>query len=411
MAGHSHSPYLEDIPLEQALERWWQALDEAGLNGPFAGEMAPLSEAAGRITAEPVWARLSSPNYHASAMDGYAVRAADTAGATEARPVYLLVGEAAHYVDTGEPLPADTNAVVMVEEVQLRSVAGGQEIELLHAVPPWQHVRPMGEDMVATELVLPANHRLRPQDLGAAAGAGHGELSVRRRPRVAIQPTGTELVAPGQRGEAGRRRSSTIRWFSPPWSRSGAPCRDRLPPLPDDYAALRDRIAAAAAEHDLVLDQCRIVGGLGRLHRPHRRRAWTAARTRHRHPSRASGHPGAGACPARTARTGCVPVIGVPGYPVSAVVTCELLVRPTVSRLAWPATRASAPRCRQPLPARSSRPMGEEEFMRVTVGQVGERLVATPLSRRVGRDHVAGARRRDGANPARASRGSRRAAR
>ena len=74
MAAHTHSPYLEDIPLEVALDRWWAALADAGLDSPLPGELVPLADAAGRITAEPVWALKSSPHYHATAMDGYAVR-------------------------------------------------------------------------------------------------------------------------------------------------------------------------------------------------------------------------------------------------------------------------------------------------------------------------------------------------
>ena len=120
MTGHTHSPYLEDIPLSDALARWWAALAEAGADAPLPGEPVPLDEAAGRITAEPVWARISSPHYHAAAMDGYAVRAEETHGASETHPVYLAIGQQAFYVDTGDPLPPGTNAVIMVEDVQVR---------------------------------------------------------------------------------------------------------------------------------------------------------------------------------------------------------------------------------------------------------------------------------------------------
>ena len=119
MTGHTHSPYLEDIPLSDALARWWSALAEAGLDVPLPGEPVPLDEAAGRITAEPVWARISSPHYHAAAMDGYAVRAEETHGASETHPVCLAIGQQAFYVDTGDPLPSGTNAVIMVEDVQV----------------------------------------------------------------------------------------------------------------------------------------------------------------------------------------------------------------------------------------------------------------------------------------------------
>ena len=120
MTEHAHSPYLEDIPLEAALARWWSVLADAGLDRPLPGESVALEDAAGRITAEPVWALISSPHYHAAAMDGYAVRAEETRGATETHPVHLDVGQQAFYVDTGDPLPPGTNAVIMVEDVQVR---------------------------------------------------------------------------------------------------------------------------------------------------------------------------------------------------------------------------------------------------------------------------------------------------
>ena len=182
--------YLEDRALEDAQARFEDALASAGGVGPLPAEQVPLTEALGRVTAEPIWAKLSSPHYHAAAMDGVAVRAAETAGATESTPLQLALGRQAIWVDTGDPLPPDTDAVVMAEHVQ----EIGDVIEIMAAVAPWQHVRPMGEDIVATELVLPENHRLRPVDLGALAAAGHTSVPVRRRPRVAIIPTGTELV-------------------------------------------------------------------------------------------------------------------------------------------------------------------------------------------------------------------------
>jgi putative molybdopterin biosynthesis protein len=390
--SHAHSPYLEDIPLSEALARWGEVLAAAGLDQPMPGEPVDLDEAAVRITAQAVWAKVSSPHYHASAMDGYAVRAEETRGASETHPLTLQLGRSAFYVDTGDPLPAGTNAVIMVEEVQLRDCGlpivdcgfeGSQSeirnpqsaIEILAPVPPWQYVRPMGEDMVASELILPANHRLRPQDIGAAAGSGHARLMVRRRPRVAIQPTGTELVQPGvtlRPGDIIEYNSLVLGAMIREWG--GLP--DRLPPLADDYAAIRSRILEAARDHDLVIVNAgssagsedftaRIVSELGRLlvH-------GIAIRP---------GHPvilGVIELP-ENGRT--VPVAGLPGYPVSAAMTCELVVKPLLAR--W---LGQAPDERPQLRARLTRkvvsPMGDEEFLRVTLGQVGEQIVATPLA-------------------------------
>lgn len=410
MTQHTHSPYLEDIPLADALTRWWTALAAAGLDGPLPGEAIALADAAGRITAEPVWARISSPHYHASAMDGYAVRAENTRGASETQPVALVIGQQAFYVDTGDPLPAGTNAVIMAEDVQVQEMPGAdgamKAIEILSSVPPWQHVRPMGEDMVATELILPANHRLRPQDIGAAAGAGHAQITVRRRPRVAIQPTGTELVAPGsplRPGDIIEYNSLVLAAMIREWG--GEP--DRLPPLSDDYEAIRQRVLDAAATHDLVIVNAgssagsedftaRIVAELGELlvHgiaiRPghpvilgliqteegkseiegtqavqETQKNGTAER---HSKERGSGQPSGR----------WVPVMGIPGYPVSAAMTCELLVKPTLARwLGQPVE--PRPTVEATITRKVVSPEGDEEFLRVTVGQVGDRMVATPL--------------------------------
>jgi len=120
MTAHMHSPYLEDIPLAEALARWQEALAAAGLDQPLPGERAELDQAAGRVTSEAVWARVSSPHYHASAMDGYAVRAEDTRGASETHPIYLPVGRSAFLCGHRRSIAAGTNAVIMIEEVQLR---------------------------------------------------------------------------------------------------------------------------------------------------------------------------------------------------------------------------------------------------------------------------------------------------
>lgn len=211
------SIYLHDIPLQEAQQRLDDALKAAGRWGLLGAENIPLDESAvGRVLAEPVWAKISSPHYHASAMDGFAVRSEDTEGAMLTSPISLYCEtpgkkQQAAYLDTGDPLPLWADAVIPIENVEplddeehpASDPRHPQVIRIRAAVPPWSHVRAMGEDMVATQLVLPAGHTLRPVDLGAIAGCGHQEIRVSRRPRVAILPTGTELVPIGQPVKAG----------------------------------------------------------------------------------------------------------------------------------------------------------------------------------------------------------------
>ena len=376
--------YLHDIALDQAWERFNAALRDAGRDRPLPAERVPVAEALGRVTAEPIWARISSPHYHASAMDGYAVRAADTEGATDASPVRLTLVERgltepgverpAQPVNTGHPLPPWANAVVMVEHAQ--QLEG--EIEIRASVAPYQHVRPLGEDMVATELVLPANHRLRPVDLGAIVGCGHSHVPVRRRPRVAVIPTGSELVGIDLPGNSEQLRPGDIIEYNSivlaaqvtAWGGQAT----RWPIVPDDFERIKAAVQQAAADHDLVLVNAgssagtedytaRVVEALGTLlvH-------GVAVRPGH---------------PVILGMVGTTPIIGVPGYPVSAALTGEIFVAPLLAR--WlgrpPEPR---PRIQAVMTRKILSPLGDDEFMRVVVGRVGDRTVAAPLSRGAG---------------------------
>ena len=162
------SPFISDIPAAQALAAWLEACAEAGCPPRLPAERVPVAEAVGRVTAAPVWATRSSPAFDSAAMDGIAVRAADTAAATETSPVHLPT-EAFEVVDTGDPLPTGYDAVVMREHVHHEADGSA---ELRAAVAPYQHVRSIGEDISAGELLLPEGHRLRPVDIAAAAAAG-----------------------------------------------------------------------------------------------------------------------------------------------------------------------------------------------------------------------------------------------
>jgi putative molybdopterin biosynthesis protein len=179
------------LPLPEALARWREALEAAGALQRLPAERVPVAQAHGRVTAAAVWARIASPHYHAVAMDGYAVRSADTPHASPQQPVRLRLGRDAHYVNTGDPLPEGFDAVIPQEEAAVE----GDVLDVTGPVRAWQHIRLLGEDMTAAELVIPAHQRLRPQDLGAIAGSGHEEVLVYRRPRIAILPLGERLVA------------------------------------------------------------------------------------------------------------------------------------------------------------------------------------------------------------------------
>ncbi len=373
--------FLHDIPLTRAWERWLQALDAAALAGPLPGEPIQLDAALGRVTAEPIWARQSSPHYHAAAMDGYALSAESTRGANDRTPVELKLASEAAYVDTGDALPEWADSVVPIEDVE--PLGEGQRaqasaIRLRAAIAPWSHVRPMGEDLVASELVLPSGHTLRPVDLGVIAGSGSETVFVRRRPRVAILPTGSELVVPGTRASPGQiieHNSLVLAAQVREWG--GDPTR--LPIVPDDLARITAAVRRAVAEGaDLVLIgagssagsedfSATVVSSLGQLlvH-------GVAVRP---------GHPVILGMLSVEGRT--VAVVGVPGYPVSAALTGEVFVQPLLDR--WLGRVPAAPNEVEAVMTRKVHSsVGDEEFLRVTVGRVGPRLIAAPLARGAG---------------------------
>ncbi|MBS1249060.1 MAG: Molybdopterin molybdenumtransferase [Chloroflexi bacterium] len=375
--------YLHDIPLSTAIERLNSALAEAGLDKPLQTETIPLDvHALGRVLAAPIWAKISSPHYHASAMDGFAIRAHETNGALQTRPISLNYGPQTEYVDTGDPLPAWANAVIPIEDVEPLGEDGQPSetprrpalIRVRAAVPPWSHVRPMGEDMVATQLVLPAGHVLRPVDLGAIAGCGHDSVEVAIPPRVAILPTGTELVPighPPEEGDIIEYNSLVLAAQVEEW---GGEAR-RYPIIPDEYQAISARVREAAQAHDLILlnagssagsedYSARVVEELGQLlvH-------GVAVRP---------GHPVIlGLINAGDRK---VPIIGVPGYPVSTALTGEIFVEPLLAR--WMGRSPRQPvEVDADLTRKITSPAGDDDYLRVTVGQVGERTLAAPLSR------------------------------
>jgi putative molybdopterin biosynthesis protein len=283
---------------------------------------------------------------------------------------------------------------------------GRTAIEIRASVPPWHHVRPMGEDMVATELVLPANHKLRPVDIGALAGAGNAEVSVYRRPKVAIIPTGSELIAVDLAIEAGLLPGQIIEYNSlvlaaqvENWG--GIPTR--WPIVPDKFEAIKKAVAQAAQSHDLILVNAgssagsedytaHVVKSLGKL-------LVHGVAVRPGHPvilgmikperdDKVTKRPGdqdyqPDHLVTLTSQHPVIPIIGVPGYPVSAALTGEIFIEPLLAR--W---RGQLPHEPATLEATLTRKLvshtGDDDFVRVAVGKVGEKVMATPISRGAG---------------------------
>ncbi len=364
--------YLKKKSLEEARRILSERFPGTGV---LEDEAVAATEAVGRVLSEAVYARISSPNFHAAAMDGIAVKAADTFGAAETRPRELIPGKSAFFVNTGHVLPDGTDAVIMIEDVQ---VLGDDRLRIEAPAFPWQNVRRMGEDIVATELLFPRNHVITPYCVGALISGGVYEVTVRRRPRVLIIPTGSELVdhraAPPEELKAGQVVESNSHVLRHLAEAAGAVAirRERVV---DDPETLRGAIDRAVAEEvEIVLT----VGGSSAGSEDFTRSAVETLGEVLVH--------GVTIMPGKPVLAGVVrekPVFGIPGYPVSAIVAFEQFVRPLICRMLGRPDEERARVSVEPTRKIPSR-LGVEEFLRVKLGRVGPRIVATPLPRGAG---------------------------
>jgi molybdopterin molybdotransferase/putative molybdopterin biosynthesis protein len=368
---HDRDVFLHDVPLEAARARFEAALDAATVRND-ATETLELDDALDRVTARPVIARLSSPHYHACAMDGIAVVAARTAGARETAPLELSADEAL-VVDTGDPLPDGFDAVVPVEEVEPR--ANGS-VAIRAAVAPFEHVRAIGEDIVASEVVVPALRRLGTADLAACAAAGVGRVEVVARPRVAVITTGDELVDVGAPAPpAGAILDSNAVLLRACVRSYGADVVFARR-VADDEPALLAAVKAAIAAADVVV----VNAGSSAGRDDYTARAFAHFGTVVVHGvAIRPGHP----LVLAVADTARVPLLGIPGYPVSAAICADLFLRPLLERLG----RRDAPDVREvevELTRKLFSPLGEDDYVRAVAARVDGRLVATPLRRGAG---------------------------
>ena len=362
------SPFIRDVPAARAMQAWRAARAAGRCPARLPAVRMSLADAAGLVTAEPVWATRSSPPFDAAGMDGIAVRAADTLGAGETTPVYLDPDDYT-VVDTGDPLPAGRDAVVMREHVHYT----GASAELRAAVPPYQHVRSIGEDVSTAELLLPAGHRLRAVDVAATAAAGSTDLLVRRRPRVSVLPTGDEVRPIGTEPGPGEILDTNSLMLAIQAREAGCEAHC-LPIEPDDPAGLAKAVRAAVADCDLLI----IVAGSSAGRDDYTARIVAELGTLAVH--------GVAVRPGHPVVLGVIdgtPVLGAPGYPVSAALTFDIFAAPVLAEL-----QGAAPQRRQRTRARLARklasPLGMDDWVRVRLGVVGGTTVATPLARGAG---------------------------
>ena len=364
--------YLEMKGLEEARDifsRVWQGKKTLA-------EEINVEDALDRVTSEPVFARISAPSYHSAAMDGIAVRAEETYGATEKAPKILDMGSNTLWINTGQALPEGYNAVVMIEKIHQPDET---RVEIRSSAYPWQNVRKVGEDIVATQLLLPQSHVVRSCDMGALVAAGIFRIMVRKRPRVIIIPTGSELVRHDAIADLTRLGKDQI-IESNSVTLSGMVREAQGEPLvfditPDEEGEIRDALLRAAdSDADLIIINAGSSAGS---------RDYTADIVAEI--GEVLVH-GVAMMPGKPTILGVIhekPVIGIPGYTVSAIMSFEQFARPllvSLQSLAAPKDQFISVQPSVDIPSK----LGMEEFIRVNIGKVGDRFVATPLPRAAG---------------------------
>ena len=359
--------YLTNVPLDEARREYLARLQENGFAGQT--EMVSVQNACGRITARAVYAAICAPHYAASAMDGIAVHAKDTFGATETTPV-RLTPQQYMVVDTGDPVPEDCDAVIMVEDI----VRGEDEsVTIYAAAAPWQHIRQIGEDICAGEMILASYMEVTPAAIGAMIAGGVLEIEVIKKPVIGIIPTGDEIVAPCADPKPGDILEFNSSIFSAMVQEWGAEAKT-YPIVPDRFDAIREMVARAADECDIVLLNAGSSAG---------REDYSVSVIRELGDVVYHGIAIKPGKPAILGLRGAVPILGVPGYPVSGIIVIEELLKPLVAE--WfhsnmaPVQLATATLTR---PVVSG--LKYQEFVRVRMGEVGGKLTASPLSRGAG---------------------------
>ncbi len=356
--------YLTNVPLEQAKKEYLRTLVEQGFTART--ERIRVQEAFGRVTARAVYAHINAPHYACSAMDGIALCARDSFGATDTTPVTLREGQFTE-VDTGDPIPDGCDAVIMVEAL----VRNGDGSVTIHApAAPWQHIRQIGEDVCAGEMILPSFMEITPAAIGAMIAGGVLELEVLARPVVGIIPTGDEIVPPctdPRPGDIVEFNSSIFSAMLASWDAEAK----TYPIVPDRYGEIRDMLEKAASECDMVILNAGSSAG---------RDDYSSAAVRE--VGEVLYH-GIAIKPGKPAILGCrgpVPILGVPGYPVSGIIVIDELLRPLIDRW-YSRETCSGSRTR----ARLTRPVVSglkyQEYVRVRMGYVGNTLMASPLPR------------------------------
>ncbi|MCX7884243.1 MAG: molybdopterin biosynthesis protein [Caloramator sp.] len=359
--------YLSNYELDEALNIYFSNLE---FKDRLESEEILTYEALGRVTSQAVYSKISYPFYISSAMDGIAVKSERTIGATEKNMIELYENEDYIVVDTGDPIPKGFDSVIMVEDI-IKVKEGC--VKIYKSALPYENIRPIGEDIVQNTLILPSNHKIRAVDIGALLCGGVNNIKVYKKPKVGIIPTGTEIVEPNENLKVGDIIESNSRVFTAIINEWGGEAV-RYNIVKDDYEKIKSAIIKAADENDIVLINAGSSAG---------REDFTSSIINEI--GKVFVH-GIAIKPGKPVILGKIkdkPIIGIPGYPVSAYIIMENIVKPLLEKYLG-LLHDEGDIKEAILSRRIVSSLKHLEFVRVKLGYVGHKLIATPLNRGAG---------------------------
>lgn len=366
MRKEDRNIYISNIDLDEAINMYFSKLKFDSINF----EEIDVYNSLDRVTVDPVFAKKSSPHYNSAAMDGIAVLSDSTMGASEVKPKTLELNKDFIYVNTGNVIDENYNAVIMIEDVM---EIEDNKVQIISPAYPWQHIRPIGEDIVYGEMIIPSNHKIRPMDIGALICGGIFKLKVIKSPIVSIIPTGNEIIENIDDIEKGKILDSNSRVFENLVIKYGG-IANRYSPQEDNYESLKNIIDNASKNCDLVVVN-----------------AGTSAGSKDyivkviREIGEVVVH-GIALKPGKPTILGIVnntPVVGIPGYPVSAYIVFEEIAKRLILKLNG-LEKEEEEVYEAVLSKRLVSSLKHKEIVRVNLGYVGDKLVATPLTRGAG---------------------------
>lgn len=357
--------YLDNVSLEKARENWYSNLE---LN--LKSEKIDIRDAFGRIVSKKLEAINSTPHYHASAMDGIAVKSNRTLGASEIEPKRLIENKDFVYVDTGDLVPEAFNSVIMIEDIN--EIKEGI-IEIEKAITPWENIRNIGESLVKGEIILKKHQRIDSYAIGLVLETGITQVEVFKKPIVEFIPTGSELIKPGSKlvpGKLIEYNSYVLSNLAKKWG--GEIIRNEI--VDDDYNIIKKKIIDASEKSDFIV----VLSGSSAGSEDYTSNIIEEIGELYVHG--VSIKPGG---PVILGKVNNKPVIGVPGYPVAAALNFRLFARKIIFNLNGKKDKKDK-KIKARVKTKINSKLGFREFLRVKLTNLDNELVAIPLKRSSG---------------------------